>query len=214
MNPFTDEYHPELRHPRTVDQVIDLARCLQREIRAAWDVYVERVAEPHLAKTEKRIACGPGCDVCCHFFVLVPRYAGVVLAAELVGRGMEDARQRCYAHARLVTEKTEGLTIDEAVKVWTPLRVPCPLLVESKCSVYSARTVTCAGLLALDVACKHGVADQPRETLNHGSILGPLEQGADQLFAARVGVPTGPVPLSVAIVAADELLDTLAGSTA
>lgn len=205
-HPFTDAYHPELAAPRTPEAVIDLARCLQREIRAAWDLYVERVVGAHLARTGQRIVCGPGCDTCCHFLVLVPRYSGVVLAAELVGRGMEDARQRVYAHAKLVKEKTEGLTIDAAVAAWTPLRLPCPLLVEGKCSIYSARTVTCAGLLALDAPCS---TPDAKQRINHEAILGPLEQAADQLFSLRVGVPTGPVPLTLAIMQADELLDSL-----
>lgn len=213
-HPFDPTYHPELLHPRTVDEVVRLARVITRDIRTAWDQHVAQVVAPELVKRGQKLVCGPGCAVCCHFFVLTSRYSGVVLAAELVARHDEAARQRVYDHAALVGPATEGLSLTDAIAAWTPRKIPCPLLVEGCCSVYFARTVTCAGLLALDTRCAHGVEDQPVQVVDH-RILAPVEQAADALFCERVagglagGLEARALPLSVAIVQADELLDGL-----
>jgi hypothetical protein len=209
-HPFTPDYHPELLHPKTVDEVVRLARCITRDIRAAGDQHVAQVVAPELVKRGQKLACGPECDVCCHFLVLTHRFSGVVFAAELVARDDWPARERVYAHAAQVGPAVAGLTVPEAVKVWTPRRIPCPLLVGRRCSVYFARAPICAGLLALEKRCQHGVEDQPEQVVDH-RILAPVEAAADELWHDRVGQPEGAIPLSVAMVEADELLDRLAG---
>lgn len=96
------------------------------------------------------LACGRGCDHCCHFPVGVSFPEAVLLAAAV--RTEPALRARVLAAA--------AATADVA---WTALvGAPCPLLVDGACAAYGARPVACRALASRDAdACARALAGEP-----------------------------------------------------
>ena len=94
------------------------------------------------------LACRSGCSYCCHFSVDV-RPVEVLNLIDHMQRTLSPAEQSRIAKAMLKNRvELEQLTEVERVS----RNVPCPLLVEGRCSVYAARPQTCRNYHATDVA--------------------------------------------------------------
>jgi Fe-S-cluster containining protein len=92
------------------------------------------------------LACQEGCAWCCHKRVGVSAAEVVRIAAYL--RQSLSPEKQDEVRARVVQrdEERRGLSKDR----WAVLRVPCPLLVEQRCSVYPVRPLTCRGYNSSD----------------------------------------------------------------
>jgi Fe-S-cluster containining protein len=86
-------------------------------------------------------ACQPGCDWCCH--QMVGTSAPEVIRIVSFLRQNLSAEQLRLAEERVVAmdERRRSLRGDSAAA----RRLPCPLLVEHRCTVYPVRPLTCRG---------------------------------------------------------------------
>lgn len=109
------------------------------------------------ARKGRSLACGPGCDACCRQPIPVTPLEFLLMRAWLRFRAPADSRARLEAQlpTRLRDEPS-------------PLRRPCPFLLEGGCAVYVARPLACRRYLVLDRRCAPGEdcsASRPEDLL-------------------------------------------------
>jgi Fe-S-cluster containining protein len=98
-------------------------------------------------KPEGQFDCKPGCSYCCSYRIeaLPPE---IFLIAQQLRKLPADALAAVTARLRARAEKASGLRPEQH-------NTPCPLLVDSMCSVYESRPFACRRLHSLDVEqCK------------------------------------------------------------
>jgi Fe-S-cluster containining protein len=92
------------------------------------------------------LVCQPGCSWCCHQRVGVSTLEVLRIVADLRSRLSPDelqaVRERLRHHER--SRRAPG------VDSWAAARLPCPLLVEQRCSIYAVRPLTCRGFNSRD----------------------------------------------------------------
>ena len=124
----------EAGNPRRASEAAALAQVLS-----------ERSLKTYPSK--RAIACGRGCNYCCHGLVAVMppeafRIAGAIRAGRAAGLDGDTVRQRA--------EPLRGLTPAERVG----RKLPCPLLVEGECGAYAERPLVCRQTTSLSLpAC-------------------------------------------------------------
>jgi Fe-S-cluster containining protein len=128
------------------------------------------------------LACQEGCDWCCYFTVgtNVPEVVRIVAylqerlsPEEYAALSERVARQ---AEQKRIAKTTAG----------DPERLPCPLLVDHRCSVYPVRPLTCRGCNSRDAEACH------RSVLQRGRIDVPMYVPQQRLTAfALDGVNAG-----------------------
>jgi Fe-S-cluster containining protein len=143
------------RHER-----IHASECLTRARTSLQIVEITEnaisVAEKTIADAKKNspapaLACGEGCDWCCYLRVGTAAPEVLRIAAHI--REKFSTEEQTAVHERVVR-------IDEHKKALKANRhfdnrVPCPLLVEHRCSVYAVRPLTCRGANSRDArACE------------------------------------------------------------
>lgn len=117
------------------------------------------------------IACKRGCAFCCMntwIEVTAPEVFFTVkkLPKERLGSAKE-AVSKAF-------DRTKAMTLDERVKSL----VPCPLLVEGACSVYSIRPVACRLAVSASAdSCRRSFIELRRENIPVPAPWGPLRQG-------------------------------------
>jgi uncharacterized protein len=84
------------------------------------------------------LACAAGCDACCHRKVActIPEAIGI---AAWLSEKPEAEQQRVRAACRSLGDETA--TLDDLARIRTGR--PCPMLVESQCSLYEIRPISC-----------------------------------------------------------------------
>ena len=98
------------------------------------------------------IACVKGCAFCCHVSVTATAPEIFLVANTLREQHRQDM-QTVLARVRAADERTRGITSMERAKQ----RIPCALLEQNMCSVYSARPGACRGFTSTSVkACERG----------------------------------------------------------
>jgi uncharacterized protein len=98
----------------------------------------------------KPIDCAEGCAYCCHLKVIASPPEVIHLARHIRATRDAAALSDLLDRLRLAHEKTRRLATNERAE----LRMPCPLLVNGRCSAYEARPLHCAGANSLDAtAC-------------------------------------------------------------
>jgi hypothetical protein len=125
--------------------------------------FVDRVVDAEVAKipADERPVCCVGCAACCHLHTvaLPPEVLAIAkhVEREFSDEARESLRHRMQAHI----DATQGLTAGQRRQ----LRLPCPLLVEGRCSVYTVRPLSCRGWNSLDRGlCDADLADPSRGT--------------------------------------------------
>lgn len=100
------------------------------------------------------VSCTPGCDACCHYRVHATPIEAHLIVEVVRARGGEGAVQRLAERARKALDET-GHPADAG---YPHARVACPLLEESRCSVYEARPVLCRShwVKSDPSACEYG----------------------------------------------------------
>ena len=109
------------------------------------------------ARNGRRVACGPGCAVCCRQPIPVTPLEFLCMRAWLHLRGA--AESRAWLEAQLLTRIREEPS---------PLRRPCPFLLDGACAVYAVRPLACRRYLVLDRRCAPGedcATDRPEDML-------------------------------------------------
>jgi Fe-S-cluster containining protein len=110
------------------------------------------------------VACRSGCDLCCHLRVMATpaEVFGVVdfLKAQLDPASFAAFRDRVADTARRLV----GLPRAQVLAT----NLPCPVLVDGRCSAYAARPFNCRAYHSLDRdACQQSFDNPADTTLNH-----------------------------------------------
>jgi hypothetical protein len=93
------------------------------------------------------IACGAGCSHCCHLSVVATPAETLRLAAHVRNRFTSEMR------AAVLDRLREAAALSGAERAARHL--PCPLLVEDRCSAYEVRPLNCRRLESMDAdACR------------------------------------------------------------
>ncbi|MGL1861568.1 MAG: YkgJ family cysteine cluster protein [Pseudodesulfovibrio sp.] len=145
-----------------------------------------------VAAMGKTIGCGPGCDACCHQLVPVSEYEAAHLAG--VVRAMPAAQR-----SRVVKRFTHAIALLDASGLMTPLnetfareahncpklldlkkqywdlKIPCPFLEESVCSIHEHRPLICRQYLV--TSCPSMCADIYTIDEAHEVVLHPVDIG-------------------------------------
>ena len=86
-------------------------------------------------------ACRAGCTYCCHFSVEVSVPEVLSLASYINANFSESELEAVKTRVHETERRVRGLNSYERLFA----RVPCPLLLDGKCSVYAARPLVCRG---------------------------------------------------------------------
>jgi Fe-S-cluster containining protein len=98
------------------------------------------------------IACVKGCAFCCHVSVTATAPEIFLVANALRERHPQDL-ETVLARVRASDQRTRGLTSMERAKQ----KIPCALLEQNMCAVYSARPGACRGFTSTSAkACERG----------------------------------------------------------
>ncbi|MBM3267240.1 MAG: hypothetical protein FJZ01_06295 [Candidatus Sericytochromatia bacterium] len=85
--------------------------------------------------------CGPGCDACCHYPVQASLAECFVIYRQLPPGAMD--RVHAYRDAFLARYAERGEPRDDEEAALLGWGLPCPLLVDGRCSVYDCRPIAC-----------------------------------------------------------------------
>jgi len=158
-----------LAHNRNRVYAINLVKSVHEKT----DLLVEQISR----KPEGQFDCRPGCTYCCSYRVEALPPEIFLIAAEL-RKLPADALAEVTTRLREHTAKAKGLRPEHHNLV-------CPLLVDSKCTVYENRPFSCRRFNSLDVeVCKDPNGSPPEnEELNmkaaavlNGTVEGYLKR--------------------------------------
>jgi hypothetical protein len=137
--------------------------------------YLYRIAPASFRASgvEERLACKRGCAFCCHGYVSAS--GPQIFAAADAVRAERVTFAAALARLRSTAARVHGLAWRERIA----LRAPCPLLVDSACSIYAARPLACRGYVSLSVAAcerafEHLTAEVPIPPV-YASVRSALE---------------------------------------
>lgn len=100
------------------------------------------------------MACGPGCDDCCHVYFKISLIEAFVISGTFRQNASDGVQQRVLARA----ERVEPLVLEaemvllsgaqnrgkeELLQTASKIRIPCPLNEDHACSMYDLRPITC-----------------------------------------------------------------------
>ncbi len=130
------------------------------------------------------LQCREGCSYCCckpGVLITVPELLRILSTVE--SRFDGDARRALADRARRYASQIAGRSFDEP----TNESVPCPLLVEGRCSVYTVRPLVCRGYNSTSVdACRAAHADT-RHLVPIFSVLKDVTDGASVGVSQSLG---------------------------
>lgn len=141
-----------LRAGIRLEPIIDLA--------AETAAYVDEAQA--IIKEEYRPAlhCRANCDYCCRkpgVLITIPELLRII--SQVGDTFSPDAVERVRVRARRYATQMEGRNVNTP----TNESVPCPLLVDGRCSVYDVRPLVCRGYNSTSVdACRQAHADSGR----------------------------------------------------
>lgn len=154
-----------------------------------------------LVRKQKHVSCTVGCDHCCHHPFEVSLLEAIPIYRHLVqkGRWTPSFVKALQEHV----EKTDYLP----VVTWLLLNIPCPLLVNSRCSVYEVRPFHCRTTWSVGDPhyCK-GERFGPDTALVAKDDLTRTFNQYQKLHAKQVGMPFYTLPLSKALLWAAKLV--------
>jgi hypothetical protein len=102
----------------------------------------------------RTIACKEGCAYCCHLYVQVTPLEAIRLA-QVVKAMAPAARDATIARVESAYARVRG----KGAAARNLMALPCPLLVEGRCTVYGERPMACRGANSADVeACRANIA--------------------------------------------------------
>jgi len=114
--------------PILVERAFAEVRALQVQVGSDFERQVQQ---------ERPVSCKVGCANCCHHPFLITLPEGLLLYRSLADHGLWTASMR----KRI--EQTRDKTLGLDFRVWLLSNLPCPLLVDNKCSAYADRPLHC-----------------------------------------------------------------------
>lgn len=184
-------------------------RQLAHEAMAALSQFIEGLVTKPDAPS---VACAEGCAHCCHQSVGVTPAEAVAIVEHLQHTNTPSELMNVAARIHEARERAEGLSAQQR---HSP-QLPCPLLVNHRCSVYTVRPLSCRATNSLDAEqCRLNLNDAQARAryLQSGkgpdSLLAPyrashaLSAGLQMSLSEVYGLDMQPLDLSRAL---DELL--------
>jgi len=183
----------------TLGRSTDVDACLELAARIAQ---LMGEALEYFRQQQTDIACGAGCNFCCHLRVMVYPHEAIALFRYLGSRMPQEqaqqVRQRLTANAAGISKHGGEGRADS---------VACAFLVDGLCSAYEARPAACASYHSLSrLRCEqaHGKASTSpsgipvSQAVRH--IASALNEGLEQALVAS-GLSTAQVELQTAVAA-------------
>lgn len=157
----------------------------------------------------ENITCHRGCNHCCSYPVTISLFEGISLYRTLV----RDGTWRPALKASL--ERHAGLTFGTAPEIWLMAGIPCPLLDGSLCSVYASRPFRCRATFSIrDPDLCRPVYFGPgtfEDVEAESREFDALEQKMSRASRDHARGLHERVPLSVAVLVGQQLVDELIG---
>lgn len=166
----------------TVGQILSQKRSLQglNEVIDNARGFAEAMTNKIRHPDSPPVACREGCAWCCHQNVRVTAPEVFQLASYIDRTMAPDVAQRVRANIAATAPRVRGTNAVARGK----LRVPCPLLVDNRCTVYAVRPLACAEFTSFDVEqCKSAMGTTFREIIHEKARL--VAYKAIQLGLAR-----------------------------
>jgi Fe-S-cluster containining protein len=123
----------------TLEHVVDLAR-------RAMDATSRLIAGLLARAPDGAVACGAGCDHCCHVVVGVTAPEALTIVDHLKRSRPAPALERLAERVAAARARTRGLSSSER---FSPEH-PCIFLEAGRCSIYDVRPLACRGMNSLD----------------------------------------------------------------
>jgi len=107
----------------------------------------ERSLAAHFDANRAKVACRQGCAFCCHTYVsvLAPE---ALRAARAVTTLRQPDRDAAIERIRAADGRTRGLDPDARKGQW----LACPMLIDNRCSIYTARPLACRAEMSINAA--------------------------------------------------------------
>lgn len=174
---------PEQKQPPSLTSLLQVVAALQ----AGADQAFASVAQ----RFPREVACGHGCDDCCHaVFDLTPIEA-LALAQAFRGLPRQERREAlrradkaAAAFDRLAAQAL-ALPVEERIAAFSQARIACPLLWEGRCLAYAARPLTCR-LYGIPVATQGASHSCHRSRFSEGVTYPTVDFGKVQAELGRL----------------------------
>lgn len=171
----------------SVDPVAKLHAAVQSAksaddlLSALRDYYIAAMAnaDGYIATSKVVTDCRAGCSFCCYLRVGVRAHEAFVIAdfvrANFSPNELQSLIGRLQEHVVQTSPLSEGEHIGTNFK--------CPMLVDSKCSVYPVRPLACRGYHSLAVSSCRYSFENPRDTIERR----PSDPTLDSLWEMMAG---------------------------
>lgn len=143
------------------------------------------------------LACRRGCSFCCHAYVAVSA-AEALLVAGAIRSWPRAQRDATVARIRATDDRTRGLAPHQR---FGP-EMPCPLLVDGRCSAYAVRPFSCRAEVSMDAgACERLMNGEPARRLAPAfpHRLKMMESTALAVAAGKAGLRAGILEFNAAL---------------
>jgi hypothetical protein len=172
--------------PVLVEHALAETRALQADLGAEFEGHIKR---------EYVVSCKSGCANCCHHPFLITLPEGLLLYRWLVSHG------HWTTSMRKRIEQTRDKTLGLDFRVWLLSNIPCPLLVDNKCSAYGARPLHCRATLSrgLPEMCHPHELRVDTQLVPSTEVIVGFNSRVRSMFK-RLGVSGTLMPLSEAVL--------------
>jgi Fe-S-cluster containining protein len=154
------------------------------------------------AKQGKLLACGEGCDHCCHYFITIGPADALRIALRLRHDGLDTLETR----AALMRWHEHFEQVEFSAERYNRKWLTCLFLKDGQCSIYEDRPVVCrlCNALGTNAGCLRSDVPIPHEVINVKDLKARNHEGS-KMFAAAAWTPVeGSMPEMV-VWALDEL---------
>jgi len=124
---------------RATQMMLRRARSVQTLFRLIEHAFHQATAVVERLPERVPLACAPGCAFCCYHPVDITPPEAFAIAAYLRTTLTSAAGDAVYARIAAHADRISGLSYEEHAQA----RIPCALLVDGRCSVYSCRPFAC-----------------------------------------------------------------------
>jgi len=160
------------------------------------------MAFERLIRKERQPTCQPSCDHCCYHPLEISLFEAIPLYRYLVQRG-----RWTPSFVKTLQQHAEQVQFQMA-SVWLLTRIPCPLLVDHRCSAYEARPLACRSTWATgDPYYCHGQRFGDQTSLVAKADLMGAFQAQERLLAKQVGLTYYTMPVSRALLYAAKVVN-------
>jgi Fe-S-cluster containining protein len=139
--------------------------------------------------TRQQIACAKGCAFCCHVSVTATA-PEIFLVANTLREKYRDNFEAILYRVQAADQKTRALSSMERAQK----RIPCALLEDNACSVYTARPGACRGFVSTSAkACERGFNGEHNVQIDTPGVWIALRSAEKQALIAALTASDLPI---------------------